>query len=414
MTPLEHSIGLAIATLGGAVVGLERQRSGHADGPAARFGGLRTFALLGLVGGVIGVLAGAGHEGPASALALGATAFVVAAYVAASRVDVDGTTEVAALVVVAAGILAGLGRVALASGVAILTGLVLVEKSRLHAFAAWLDATDLRAGIRFGAMALIVLPVLPIGPFGPAPGIRPRELWALVLFFSALSFAGHVAQRAVGARHAYWIAGAIGGLISSTNVTLTYARTSRADPAAARALALGALAANAMLFPRVLGATAVMNAPLALELVPWLLPAAAIVVGATAVGIRRAAPSVAATPHAGNPLRVGAALQMALLFQTVLFAVDTASRWFGAAGVYGSAAALGVTDVDALTLTMSRNVAPSLGLEVAARAIVVGVLSNTVLKALVSAVVGRASYRLVCAGPLTVLALLLALMLWRS
>ena len=113
--------------------------------------------------------------------------------------------------------------------------------------------------VRFAVMALVVLPLLPRGPYGPLGGVRPRELWALVLFFSGRSFVGYVARRIVGPGHGYFVTGLLGGLVSSTNVTFSFARTSRIEPASARALAFGAVAANAMLYPRVLVATSVLN-----------------------------------------------------------------------------------------------------------------------------------------------------------
>ena len=106
---------LLIATLGGAAVGVERQWSGHADGPQARFAGIRTFTMLGAVGGFSGWLWSAGITTPSAILFAGAIMIIAAAYVAGSRRNVDGTTEVAALVVVAAGLLAGIGSVRLAS-----------------------------------------------------------------------------------------------------------------------------------------------------------------------------------------------------------------------------------------------------------------------------------------------------------
>ena len=196
-----------------------------------------------------------------------------AAYIAASRHDVDGTTEIAALVVMAAGVMAGIGAYRLASGIIALTTLLLVEKSRLHALAARIDDVGLRAGVRFAVMALVVLPLLPPGPYGPLGGVRPRELWALVLFFSGLSFVGYIARRMVGPGHGYFVTGLLGGLVSSTNVTFTFARTSRIEPASARALAFGAVAANAMLYPRVLVATAVLNVALLPVVFPYLVTA---------------------------------------------------------------------------------------------------------------------------------------------
>lgn len=412
MTTSDVALRLAIAALGGAVVGVERQWSGHADGPDARFAGIRTFTLIGLVGGAAGVLASDGQPALAVVLATAAAALVVAAYAAASRRDVDGTTEVAALAVLAAGLLSGLDRTALASGLAALTGVLLVEKSRLHAFAGRLDAVDVRSGLRFAAMALVVLPLLPAGPFGPAPGVRPRELWALVLFFSGLGFAGHVARRALGPRHAVPVAGALGGLLSSTQVTLTYARTSRSDRAGAATLGLGAIAANLMLFPRVLLVSAALDRGVAAALVPWLAGPAAVAALAALVGLRRTHGETPRDESTGNPLRVGAALQMAALFQVVLFAVELARQAFGAAGIYGSAAVLGLTDVDALTLSMARRVGAEAGVEIAARAIAIGVLANTCLKLGISLAVGAGSYRVAAGGPLALMAVVLGAALW--
>lgn len=412
MTSMDLALRLAIAALGGAVVGLERQWSGHAEGPDARFAGIRTFTLLGLVGGLAGILHASGAPFSGAVLLAGAVALVVAAYATAARQDIDGTTEVAAFVVLAAGALAGTGAFVVASGLATLTGLLLVEKSRLHALVARVEGDDLRNGIRFAAMAVVILPMLPPGPFGPAPGLRPRELWALVLFFSGLSFAGHIARKAVGARHGLWVAGALGGLISSTNVTLTFARASRDGAADARSFGLGALAANVVLFPRVVGATAVLSPTLAWTLLPWLAPPAVLLGVLTTALARRAPAAQDTTPASDNPLRVPAALQMAVLFQLVLYAVDAARAWYGNAGLFASAAALGLTDVDALTMTMARSVAPMSGPDLAARAVAVGVLSNTLLKMAVAIAVGRGAYRRVAGTGLALTAALLGALLW--
>src|SRR5262245_51576407 len=118
--------GLVIAALGGTAVGVERQWSGHADGTEARFAGVRTFTLLGGLGGLAGWLWTAGVTLPAAALIAGAAAVTTAAYVARMRHDVDGTTEVAALVVLAAGVVGGAGVYRLAFGVIAVAALFLV------------------------------------------------------------------------------------------------------------------------------------------------------------------------------------------------------------------------------------------------------------------------------------------------
>jgi uncharacterized membrane protein (DUF4010 family) len=402
MTPSDI-VGLLIASLGGAAVGLERQWSGHADGPAARFAGIRTFTMLGTVGGVSGWLWTAGITAPAAILLAGAVAVVAAAYAAGSRHDVDGTTEVAALVVLAAGLLAGMGSIRLASGITAVLTLLLVEKSRLHALVQRIDDVGLRSGVRFAVMALVVLPLLPPGPYGPLGGVRPRELWALVLFFSGLSFAGYLARRMVGPGHGYLVMGLLGGLVSSTNVTFTFARTSRADVPAERALAFGAIAANAMLYPRVLVATAVLNVAVVPPLVPYLMPPAVVAALVAVAGARRSPAAGAPDVDVRNPLQLVAALQMAVLFQVVLMGVGLVSSWWGESGVLTSAAVLGLTDVDALTVSMARGAAVATSPATAATAIAVGVLANTAMKLGLAVILGSERFRTIAGGALALM-----------
>ena len=150
--------------------------------------------------------------------------------------DIDGTTEVAALVVMGAGVLGGLGELRLSAALTTLTVLLLVEKPRLHRLVDRIDETTLLAAARVAVMSVVVLPLLPEGSFGPAPGVRPRGLWILVMMFSGMSFAGYVAQRLAGAA-GYPITGLLGGLVSSTSVTLTFARLSRSQAGQASPLA---------------------------------------------------------------------------------------------------------------------------------------------------------------------------------
>lgn len=395
-------VGLAIAALGGAAVGLERQWSGHADGPEARFAGIRTFTMIGAIGGFSGWFWTAGFAWLAVVLLAGAVGLVVAGYVAGSRHDIDGTTEVAALVVVAAGLLAGTGHIRLASGSIAIVTLLLVEKSRLHALVKRIDDVDLRSGVRFAVMALVILPLLPQGPYGPFGGIRPRELWMLVLFFAGLSFAGYIARRLLGPGHGYLAAGLLGGMVSSTNVTFTFARNSRETPALERPLAFGAVAANAMLYPRVLVATAFLNPALVPHLLPYLIPPAIVAIVITAFGTRRS-PKKPPEMTQQNPLQLTGALQMALLFQAVLMIVFVARERWGESGLYASAALAGLTDADALTISMARDVAFAISPAVAATGIAIGVLANTGVKLALSLLLGSPAFRWITGGALALM-----------
>jgi uncharacterized membrane protein (DUF4010 family) len=408
------AVGILIAALSGLAIGLERQWSGHATGEGARFAGVRTFTLLGMLSGVAGWLWIHQFQALAIILVAGAVALVVSAYIVASRRDVDATTEVAALVVLAAGVTAGTGQWALPGGVIAITTLLLVEKSRIHEIARRIDDTTLRAGVRFGVMAIVILPLLPEGPFGPWGGIRPRTLWIAVLLFSGLSFIGYIARKALPGSSGYVAAGILGGMISSTSVALSFSRLSRSERHGT-SLALGVVGASTVLFLRVAAATGALNPNLARIVVPYfalpLLAGAAI----TGAGLRWTRKESEPQTHAAsNPLQFWASLQMAALFQGVLYLVDWLGKTWGAQGMLVSGAVLGLTDVDALTISMSRS-GHSSSLEVAALALSFGILSNTALKAAVALALGKGSFRWLAAGGLAVIgcALALSLLLFR-
>jgi uncharacterized membrane protein (DUF4010 family) len=386
-------VGVLVAMLGGAAIGIERERSGKASGAGARFGGLRTFTLIGVIAGLAGALASHGAVALAVVLASGVVAIVGVAYAVASRNDIDATTEVAALVVLAAGILAGMGQLAIASGIIAVTAVLLVEKPRLHAFAKRIDDDEMRAAAVFGLMALVILPVLPEGPYGPLGGVRPRELWMLVLFFTGLSFAGYLARRAVGATMGYPVAGLLGGLVSSTSVTLTFSRLSRHQVSLARPLAIGVIAACTVLFPRVMLATSILDRRVALALLPYLAAPFLIGVAAVVAGLRHRSREQPDAETLRNPLQLWSALQMVVMFQVVLFLVSFVKAEFGEAGLLATGAVLGLTDVDALTVSMTRGAANGIAPAIAAQAIAIGILSNTLLKSGLAVVLGTSRFR---------------------
>jgi uncharacterized membrane protein (DUF4010 family) len=405
--------GLLTATLIGAAIGLERQWSGHATGPHARFGGIRTLSLLGAVAGVAGSLAGGPLWPFAVAILSAAALVVVAGYVAASRVDVDATTEVAALMVLASGLIAGMGRLALASALAAGTVLLLLEKTRLHALVAQIDDASLRASARFAAMACIILPLLPAGPYGPFEAIRPRELWAVVLFLSGLSFLGWIARRLTGPQRGPVIAGLLGGIISSTSVTLQFARSSREPGAQQVALAAGAIGACTVMLARVTLVSAVLNPALAVPVLrhtvlPFLLGAAVLF----AVW-RMDEQNTAAEPSKDSPLQLRAALQMTAIFQVVLLAIAAVRAYAGSGALVATSVFVGMTDLDALTISLARDSARESGApDAVVVALVAGIISNTVVKLGIALVVGQARFRLMTVAVLAGLAVTLLASLW--
>ena len=399
----EKIVGLVIAALGGLAVGMERQRSGRASGERAHFAGVRTFTLLGGMAGLAGWIWTDGAQLLATLLVGGAVAIVIAGYVAASRQDTDGTTEVAALVVLAAGLLASLGNWELAAGVIALTTLLLAEKSRMHEIVRRLDDTSLRAGARFAVMAVVILPLLPAGPFGPWGGLRPRLLWLFVLLFSGLSFLGSIARRMVGAGSGYSVTGVLGGLISSTNVTFLFSRLSQTEKKLDSALAVGVVGASTVLLLRVTIAVALINPALAQMAIPYFALPFLLGGTATALGFRRIKQKPAVEPPAPtNPLEFKASIVMAALFQGVFYLMYWLRTTWGDPGVLASGAVLGLTDMDALTLSLAREAA-GIPAQVAVQALVIGMISNTVLKTVVCLALGRGSFRGMAAGGLALI-----------
>src|SRR4029078_6045093 len=302
-----------------------------------------------------------------------------------------------ALTVLALATLAGTGWVMLAAGAGSLMVLALSEKQRLHSLVRNIGDAELHAALQFSVLALVVLRLLRAGPLLAELAIKPRTLWIVVLLFSGLNFAGYLARRAVGRERGYGIAGALGGVVSSTAVTLNFSRQSRRADEPGIPLARGVIAACTVLVPRVLIVSAVLSPAVAVALAPRLLPA--FVVGLALVlfawrGQSGEAGAVESQPvdDVANPLRLTSALKMAIAFQIALSAISFVRGAFGNVGLYGTGAALGLTDVDALTVSMS---SPSSGLQpaLAARVLTFGILSNTLMKLTLTVVVGRKSFR---------------------
>jgi uncharacterized membrane protein (DUF4010 family) len=413
-TAMASGVSLAIAGLVGLAVGFEREWSGHASGPQAHFAGVRTFLLLGLLSGAAGLLLTWDYNAVATVMLAGAALFIAFAYQAAvqrDKEDVDGTTEAAAFVVLALGVLAGLGQHALAGGAVALVVLALGLKKQLHNVVRHIGETEMRAAVQFSVLALVVLPLLPAGPFESLGGLRPRSLWLIVLLIAGLNFAGYVARRTVGASRGYALLGMIGGVVSSTAVTFQFARQSKDDGEHGGALARGVLAACTVLTVRVAAVAAALSVPVARALWPYLLPP--LLAGAAIILLSLRAPNhePSATPDVKNPLRLGEALRLAAVFQVAIIIVDLVSRHWGTGGVIASSIALGTTDVDALTVAMSR-LSGTAGVALAAEGIGIGILTNTVVKTGLALGLGRGAFRRWAVLGLLILTLASAFGLW--
>lgn len=402
-------IGIVVAALGGAAVGVDRQRA-YSDKEPGAIGGLRTFTLLGTIAGICGYLIAMGLGAIAIVVVAATAGMIVAVRLSAGRIARDATTEIAAMTVIGAGVLAGCGRMGIAGALYAGTVLLLIEKSWLHTLVDRIGVVELQAAARFSAMALIVLPILPAGNFGPLGVFNPRVVWMLVLVFSGITFAGYLARKALGSKTGWVVTGLLGGLISSTQVALSFARESRERPGAQTALFGGVIASSSMSLLRVCVVCLFISPSLAVTVLPYLvIPLAAG--SAMVLYSLRSEVREETFLKEENPLRLSMAMQLAALFVVVQYAVTFAKSWFGNMGLLSSAALLGSADIDALVVSLSPLVRHGMAVTDAAKAIVLGLISNTVVKLAMAAIYGRGSFRLATGMGLAVMAAALALCL---
>jgi uncharacterized membrane protein (DUF4010 family) len=379
--------GLASALIIGALVGIERERSKALSGNVG-IGGVRTFILFALTGAVAAWLSQELGSPWIFVAALGAVgSLAVAGYVVQARIKPNAvglTTETAAIGVCLLGgaCTAGYNEMALAVGIAV--SAVLAYKEPMHGLVGKLGPDDISAGVKLLAATFIVLPLLPTTAVDPWGAVKPRSLWTLVILIAALSLVGYVATRALGPRRGTALTGLSGGLVSSTAVTLAFARQSRDEGGRTDdSLAGGLLLAWAVMGVRIVVLAAILHAPLVR---PLLLPFGAMTALTLAAAAFRLRRGRGEEPAAGevalkNPFSLTSAAKFGLLFAAVLLVVAAVQRYLPGQGYYLVAALAGLTDVDAITLSMA-GLARSGGADLATvvGALVVAALANTLVK----------------------------------
>jgi uncharacterized membrane protein (DUF4010 family) len=400
----------AIALAIGALVGLEREKRKLAKDNIG-IGGLRTFIFFAAIGAISAWLTRQLDTPWVFVAAVVSVSLgVIAGYVVHSRARPDSlglTTELAAIAVLLLGGMTMLGQPELAVGLAIVSSAVLAYKQPLHGLVEKLGWDDIFAVLRLLIASFIVLPLLPDAPVDPWQALNPYKLWLLVVLISGLSLVGYLATRWLGAHRGTALTGLTGGLVSSTAVTLSFARRSRDRDGGARIdpLASGILLAWGVMFARVVVEVLVVNPPLVREV---LVPFAAMAIAAAAFALfyyrkGSAEPGNEAVPLR-NPFSLTSAVKFAAFFALVLLVVTFVQARFPGEGLYVLAALAGLTDVDAITLSMAQYAAGGGDARTAVGAIVTASLANTVVKAGIVAALGAPALRLrVLAGMVAIL-----------
>lgn len=404
MMPLEDLLSHFAVALGiGLLIGLERGWRSRKDQPGSRTAGFRTFAITGLIGGTLGAIAqalgGAANVGGGVVLGLGFAAYAAVITIFCleeNRADksFSATTAIAAMLTFALGAYAMVGDLRVAGAVAIAATILLAAREPMHGWLKRITEAELRSALILLAMSFIILPVVPDDPIGPFGGVNPREVWLIAIVLAGVSFLGYAAVKYFGARQGVLIAAAAGGLVSSTAVTAANAQHAAAGEGTPRVLAAGVAVATAVSLLRVLAVSAALKPPLLWFLAPPLIAgaAAAIAYALLSVYWRPEKASRQQAVKFSNPFRLFSVIGFAIFLAAIILLGRALGEGLGAAGAIVGALALGVADVDAITVSMARLAPQPLSLQHASFAILAAVLSNTLSKMGIGAAVGRGRF----------------------
>lgn len=410
---LFYRFGAALAI--GFLIGLQREFASE-DPDQELFAGVRTFSLIAIAGCLAAFLAdlvGGPWVFVGIVVPVG-TLIALAHFIGAWRRGTTGlTTEFAALITLMIGAVCYWHELALAAALGVAVTVLLSLKAQLHALADRISRQDMFATLKFAVITAIILPVLPNRSFGPAPldVLNPYSIWLMVVFISGISFLGYILTKVIGPRRGITLTGVLGGLVASTPLTMDFARRSQDRQELARSFAVAILLSWTITFPRVMLEATTLHPPLLAQ--SWLPLAASGLVGLAYCAYlyfsqqNREQEEVAFR----NPFELGTALQFALLYAVVLLASKAAQVYLGDTGLYISSIASGLADADALTLSIAQlSQSGSVGITVAGRALVLGALSNTVVKGGIVLFVGTGRLRrAVLPGILLMLAVGMAL-----
>lgn len=386
----------------------------YAQAGQARPGGVRSFPLLALAGALLYRL-DTSHLLPLTAGLLVLGAWLTSYYWRhVAETDREGQPNVGLMTAICNVLAYLLGPIAfteppwVAIGVTVVAVLLLTAREKLHGFARRLEVDEIVTAGKFLILTGVVLPFLPNEPVTTLTEITPHQVWLAVLAVCSVSYASYVLQRYIAPRQGGLWAAVLGGLYSSTATTVVLARRARSTPALLRQAQTGIILATSIMYLRVLIIIAMFDHALAIALAPSLLGLAAFGLVLAAIWYRIgiapvALPSLAAVPV--NPLEISAALVFAILLVAVSLAAAWARGRFGAAGLYGLAAIVGMTDIDPFVLNIASGGAARLSETTEMAAILIAASSNNVLKGIYAAGFGGGRGAIAPAAALALLAL---------
>lgn len=400
----QTTLNLAVALLLGAIIGLERGWDAREQKSGERIAGIRTFALVGLLGGISAVLAKEITEWAFPVLLVSVVAMAIVAY--SERLAHIRNFSITGMVGMVLTFCFGAVAVAvdpvIATAAAVVTAIILDNKEKIHGWVNKLKEHELDAALKLLLISVVMLPLLPNEKMGPGGVLNPREIWWMVVMIASISFVGYFAIRVAGTRKGILFTSLFAGLSSSTALTLHFARQASKNPELNPQFATGVLIACGTMFPRILVYCFVINRDLLPSLIgPVAVMTALLYVPAMFIWRRNKSELQVSQPTLNqNPLDLTSALVFGALLTAILLLGEFLSNWLGEAGIYALAATSGVADVDAITLSLTRMSNNSLAMNTAVIGIVLAAATNNLVKSGMAGIIGNRQMGLLVGGPM--------------
>jgi uncharacterized membrane protein (DUF4010 family) len=389
-----------VALLIGILIGMQREYSFNRGEEREHTAGIRTFALISLCGCASSFISDITHSVLPLVAIIGVFGFIFAVTQYADTLNEKSgiTGEVSALIALICGILCYHNQLAAAGALGVITTLLLSMKPELHGIVKSMSREDLFATLKFAVITAIILPILPNATFGPEPfnEINPFKIWMLVILISGISYVGYVLIKIVGPSKGMGLTGLLGGLASSTALTLSCTQQSRQAQTLARNIALAITIAWTVMFGRIVVIVGILNLPLAERIVlPMLIPVAAGLIYCFWLYQKAVRTDNAAEVSFANPFELWPAISFAVLVSAILVVSKFAQMKWGNSGVLISSVIAGIADVDAISVSLAQLSLKQGGLDAtsAATGIVLAAATNTATKGLIVISMGSSSLR---------------------
>ncbi len=365
----------------GLVIGLEREISNLRK--VEIFAGLRTMSIVALMGFVCAFLSFVYISwifiiGFISVALIAASSY----WIRVKKEDIGSTTEFATVFAYLLGGLTFVGYVEYSLAITVIILVLLSLKPKFKTIVGQITQDELYAFIRFVIIALLILPFLPNEHYGPFNVVNPREIGWIIVLTSGIGFVGYLLMKFMGSNKGLLFTGIFGGLVSSTVVSWIFSKKSKEAPSFSNGFALAIFASATIMIVRVLFWVFLFNKDMLRGLTIPLVVVLLSAIGVTLYFYRKQQRKHRSTEKLplGEPLNIRDAVFFGILYSGILLLVSYASSEYGEKGIYVSSAISALTDIDAISISVSKLAGDSIQFLTAQNAILLATLTNTIIK----------------------------------